>query len=314
MTIIAVAMVAALIAAIVAGARYEHEARRQDLLRFPRIGRAVDIGGRTLNIYCSGEGSPAVILESGAPESGYSWVFVQREIAKFTRACWYDRAGYGWSDPGPDPRTSAAIAKELHELLQAAGIVPPYVLAGAAFGGLHVRVYNGLYPRDVAGMVLVDSVHGDEGTRMPRSLGPLPAFLHYPQSRLAQAMNEIGLLRVGAHHSTPGPPPKELTSDEWATIWGLRDEPKTRAALLQELVADPSEEAHAAGNLGDRPLIVLSSATGEDDTVSMELQAELARLSTRARHVVVNNGHNAIYYNAPDAVIAAIREVAYQRR
>src|SRR5437870_3042032 len=111
-------LVLTVIAAIVAGAVYERVARREDRKRFPQIGRSVDIGGRTLNIYCSGEGQPAVILESGPPLPGYSWAFVQRKIAKFTRACWYDRAGYGWSDPGPNPRDGAAIAKDLHELLR----------------------------------------------------------------------------------------------------------------------------------------------------------------------------------------------------
>lgn len=67
---------------------------------YPQIGQRVDIGGRKLNLYCTGQGGPAVLLEAGGNTPGYGWVLVQPEIAKFTRACWYDRAGYGWSDPG----------------------------------------------------------------------------------------------------------------------------------------------------------------------------------------------------------------------
>ena len=86
---------------IALGIGYEQVERQRERERLPQVGRSVDIGGRTLNIYCSGEGSPAVILESNALTPGYSWVFIQREIAKVTLACWYDRAGYGWSEPAP---------------------------------------------------------------------------------------------------------------------------------------------------------------------------------------------------------------------
>src|SRR5438046_5773516 len=88
------------------GAMHEQVAERRDRERLPQIGRSVDIGGRSLNIFCSGEGSPAVILESGAGDPGDAWSEIQPEIAKFTEACWFDRAGEGWSDPGPFPRTS----------------------------------------------------------------------------------------------------------------------------------------------------------------------------------------------------------------
>src|SRR5271155_5049562 len=116
---------------IAAGIGYEQVERRRDRARFPQVGRSVDIGGRSLNIYCSGEGAPAVVLESDALTPGFAWVAVQRELAKFTRACWYDRAGYGWSDPAPAPHSSSASAHDLHVLLKAAGVAPPYVLAGA---------------------------------------------------------------------------------------------------------------------------------------------------------------------------------------
>src|SRR5271157_2059601 len=123
-------VVLAVLAAIAAGVVYERAERREDDKRLPRVGQAVDIGARSLNIYCSGEGGPAVILSAAAPFSGYSWIAAQRKIAKFTQACWYDRAGFGWSDPGPDPRDSTASAQDLHELLRRAGIAPPYILVG----------------------------------------------------------------------------------------------------------------------------------------------------------------------------------------
>jgi hypothetical protein len=98
------------------GIRYEQVGRSRDQQRLPQIGSSVDIGGRTLNVFCAGEGAPAVILESNRPSSGYSWVLVEARLKKITRACWYDRVGYGWSDPGPAPGDSSAAAQDLHAL------------------------------------------------------------------------------------------------------------------------------------------------------------------------------------------------------
>jgi hypothetical protein len=141
--------------AVVSGMLYEQAQRARDREHFPQIGRSVDIGGRTLNIYCTGAGQPAVILESGAnwaihsavhdpktifanggPRPGYSWVSIQRALATVTTVCWYDRAGSGWSDLGPYPRDSASQARDLHALLRAAGVPPPYVLAGESSAAL----------------------------------------------------------------------------------------------------------------------------------------------------------------------------------
>ena len=114
---------------------------------FPQIGRSVDIGGRSLNIHCSGDGSPTVVMENAL---GYRWMPIQREVTKFTRACWYKQAGYGWSDPGPKPCTSAAVASDLQALLRAAAVPPPYVLVGASGDGFPVRVFAGRHLNDVA--------------------------------------------------------------------------------------------------------------------------------------------------------------------
>ena len=103
-----------------------------------------------------------MILESGGGGPGYGWVLVQPGIARFTRACWYDRAGEGWSDSPPAPRTSTTITNDLHELLQRAGVKPPYVLVGASIGGEYARIFTAKFPEDVAGLVLVDSSHPDQ--------------------------------------------------------------------------------------------------------------------------------------------------------
>ena len=163
--------------ALVSGLLYEQVQRARDREHFPQVGRSVDIGGRMLNIDCSGAGQPALILESGfanfgpwgsaiqgpkaifsngGPRPGFSWVPIQRALARLTTVCWYDRAGSGWSDLGPYPRDSAAQARDLHALLRAARLPPPYVLVGESSAALDARVYAGFYPIEVAALVLVN--------------------------------------------------------------------------------------------------------------------------------------------------------------
>jgi pimeloyl-ACP methyl ester carboxylesterase len=151
--------VGAIVIAVVSGLLYEQAQRARDRELFPQIGLSTDIGGRMLNIYCSGAGQPAVIFESGAPwptlsdprtmwekgapRPGYSWIWIQAELAKTTTACWYDRAGSGWSDLGPYPRDSASQARDLHALLRAARVPPPYVLVAESSAALDAHLYAG---------------------------------------------------------------------------------------------------------------------------------------------------------------------------
>ena len=187
------------------GVVLEKIGQRRDLHLDPQIGRSVDIGGRTLNIYCSGEGASTVIFQTYGHASGYSWIGIQLKVAKFTRACWYDRAGYGWSEPGPMPATYQGVVSDLHALLKAASVPPPYLFVGANEAALHVRLYNSLYPAEVAGVVMINAldVEGPQAA-VPES-AKNPWDLHFgsfaPRIRgtacLAfPAMAGAGLLRV----------------------------------------------------------------------------------------------------------------------
>jgi pimeloyl-ACP methyl ester carboxylesterase len=289
---------------IAAGIGYEKVERRRDRARFPQVGRSVDIGGRSLNIYCSGEGAPTVVLESEALTPGFAWVAVQRELAKFTRACWYDRAGYGWSDPAPSPHSSSASAQDLHVLLKAAGTAPPYVLAGAGFGAFNVRVYCGLYPAEVAGVVLVDALHEDQWDEERGGMSRVPFGLGYPPDVVLRAMSAVGLMRVVASGHLRELDVDGLTPAERATLEGLAREPGMRAAFLAEQAfSSGPREAHAAGGLGDRPLVVLTSrgsVESEPQIARLELQERLASLSTRGRQETMKDSKS---------VIAAVREV-----
>ena len=321
----------AFLIAFASGLLYEQAQRARDRELFPQIGRSVDIGGRMLNIYCSGAGQPAVILESGAPwpnlsdgktmwesgvpRPGYSWVWIQGELAKTTTACWYDRAGSGWSDLGPYPRDSASQARELHALLLAAGVSPPYVLVTEASAALDAHVYAGSYPKDVAGLVFVNGVHPDTLLKMRPGGGrmaSLPAFAFRSQDALAQLFNQVGLYRLGLpNRPAPLPPPEGITSPEWNTIWHLTRSAKAHSALLQEISSwqQSTAEARTAGSLGDVPLVVLSGGTtamgSEHGNVWMELQTDLARLSARGKLVTLHESREDLIYRAPHAIIDA---------
>ncbi len=323
------ALALTIIVLIVAGVVYEQLGERRDKKLFsPQIGRSVDIGGRSLNIHCAGEGSPPVILEAPGRGPGYFWAPIQAELAKFTQVCWYDRASEGWSDPGPFPQTSAAMAKDLHELLPRAGIPPPYLLVGFSFGGLNARVYNGLYPNEVAGMVLVDSAHEDEPKRAPKFyLAPTgPRYLWYPLHLTFQAARHTGLLRLtqpSAPHVQDG---AQLTPDQM--IRALLRQPKSRASTAGIVTPESYEQARAAAGMGDRPLIVLTAgkppsfrdpemarqASAYHQVWIHEMQAQLVRLSTRGRQIVVENSDHGIPQRAPEVLIGAVREVVTEIR
>src|SRR5215469_10025387 len=117
--------------------------------------------GAVLNLYCIGSGSPTVVFDSGHQDWAPAWSVVQPEVAKWTRACSYDRPGSGFSPAGPMPRTSVRIADELHHALHSAGITGPYILVGHAFGGLNMRVFAYRHMAEVAGLVLIDTDAGD---------------------------------------------------------------------------------------------------------------------------------------------------------
>jgi pimeloyl-ACP methyl ester carboxylesterase len=314
-------------ATFVSGLIYEQFGRRQDRKRIPQIGRSVDVGGRSLNIYCSGAGAPAVILES-ASGIGLEWGPIQTEVAKFTEACWYDRAGMGWSDPGPFPRTAEAIASDLHHLLNRAGVSPPFVLAGFSFGGLPLREYNGLFPSEVAGMVLVDSTHEDEPLRAPKFvLGhTAPRLLWHPLHLALEAAALVGLVRLTQSSPLQSENQSQMSQDE--IVAALRQQPKAFVASNSTGIVEPESyaEAKSAGGLGERPLIVLTAGQPYDfrDTELNkqaaayqqiwihEIQAKLVKLSTRGHQIVVpNSNHGSI---PKEVVITAVRDVVGQVR
>lgn len=244
-------------------------------------GKLVDVGGYQLYIHCTGEGSPTVVLDSGRGGGSDDWQNVQPDLAKFTRVCSYDRAGYGYSDPGPTPRTGQQIINELHKLLVNAEIEGPYVLVGHSSGGLHVRLYASQYPDEVVGMALIDPSHEDQRLRIPAEIWnvaiptPEPGTADYDEF-VARPETDA---QVRAHRDLP---------------------PKLRDMPLVVLTGD-----QRPSSLPGIPEALLNQAW---QTVQ-EMWAELTLLSSNGRRLIAKKSGHDIPRDQPEAVIDAIQQI-----
>jgi pimeloyl-ACP methyl ester carboxylesterase len=133
----------------------------------PVPGNFYSVNERLMHLYCSGTGAPTIIIEAGAGANSLGWQGVQPKLSQLTRVCTYDRAGHGWSQPGAGPRDAEAIVRELHALLDQAGVQRPLVLTGHSAGGLYVREYAREFPAEVAGVVLIDSSSPQQIDELP---------------------------------------------------------------------------------------------------------------------------------------------------
>lgn len=301
---------------LLGAALYEHIGAWRDRRVLKQVGGSVDIGGRTLNIHCAGQGSPTVIFASARTAPGYIWTPTERGVAEFTRACWYDRADLGWSDPGPDPAWGDAAARDLHLLVRNAGLAPPFVLVGHSFGGHVIRLYHQAYPGEVSGMVFADAALEDAGTiqGMPhRERPPIPRSVI---CALSIVLGRLGMIRFLA--ADPGPPPKHWTAEEWDILARLR---RQRNVLLADAKVGPGRATddlvRSAGGLENMPLIVLTqgdvtSASSASPGVLrgwLELQRQFAARSRRGRQIVVPDSGHGMPVEAPDAIVSAVREI-----
>lgn len=298
-----------------AGFFYENISEARDRRFHPMPGRRVDVGGYKLHINCTGQGTPVVVLDSGLGDSYVSWMKVQPQIAKFTRVCSYDRAGLGYSDNSPRPRTSKVMAEELHTLLHNAEVPAQYVLVGHSMGGYNVRLFASFYRSEVAGMVLVDSSHPEQEKRFPPALNDMDKTWVREQELMTFAM-PFGIPRL---------------------LGFCGNDAQVRAADcnfhsyregLTALKTFPESAAQAAttGSLGDMPLAVLShdpNAPVPDIPADLvkpmneaweHMQDELPHLSSRGTRTIAKNSSHYIQLDRPELVVEAVHNVVDQAR
>lgn len=265
-------------------------------------GRLFSVGTHRLHLHCEGEHTPTVVFESGLAGLSLEWLEIQRQLATRARTCAYDRAGYGWSEPGPEPRTSARIVDELQRLLARAGIKGPLILVGHSFGGLNAQLYAHRYPHQVAGLLLIEASHADQIERFKRP----PLNLNTAPSnrwRMPAFAAEAGL-------------PQHFPS-AWRNIaLQILYSPRTRNAFANEYLS-LRESAAAVGAeravLGI-PVVVLSRGlqvargprAGIIESVWSDLQAELARLSPYAAHIIARHSGHHVHLDQPQLVVDAV--------
>jgi pimeloyl-ACP methyl ester carboxylesterase len=307
-------LLALLVILVAAGYLYENISEARDLRFNPMAGRLVDLGAYKMHIDCTGEGSPAVILDSGLGDSYVSWRKVQPQVAKFARVCSYDRAGIGYSDASSRPRTSQVMAEELHALLQAAGVAPPYVLVGHSMGGYDVRLYTSLHRSEVAGMVLVDASHPEQERRFP-GLKDLDAKWTR-QLEFMEFTTPFGLPRLFGFCSD-----KAVVRAAECNFHTFREK-----VAEEEALSESAAQAAASGTLDGLPLAVLSHDPDKQapglspgvmkptETAWNEMQEELAHLSTYGTHNIARSSSHYIQIDRPDLVVEAVHTVLDQAR
>ena len=272
-----------------------------------------------LHISCIGDGSPTVVLDAGQGGFSLDWSLIQPELATTTRVCAYDRAGYGWSDPSPQPRTPRQIAEELHTLLVNAGIEGPYVLVGHSAGGKHVRLYATRHPQDVAGMVLVDArTEYVDANRSPEAL----AAEHKQQRRFQRTIcvaARIGLVRPfwAALWPKVWPATQNLSAETRAEIGVLQARSQQIKTVLREdaFLTQDNSQLNSAAPLGNVPLIVLAAGQSvEQDTLWQDAQEQLARDSSNAKRTIASGSGHYSHWEQPTLVVDAIRQVGEAAR
>lgn len=266
-------------------------------------GQLVDIGGTRLHLNCSGTGSPVVILEAGFPGSSLDWTLVQPGVAEFTRVCSYDRAGFGWSEKGKEPRSSAQIGQDLKALLSNANVASPYILVAHSMGGLYARAFVRKFPESVTGIVLVDATHEDQWDFEPKR--------HWePTGASAIRVRQPDVQRPAAAAG--------ILKEMWATEEWKAAERAEREAI-KYTVADAQREPK---RLPVIPLIVLSPGVevGWSERVppgalkAQQLQREMAAYSALGRWTPVAGANHYIHLSQPAAVIDAVRQVVQATR
>jgi pimeloyl-ACP methyl ester carboxylesterase len=289
----------------IAGMIYQTAATEADQRKFPAPGVLVNVHGYKMHIHCVGEGSPIIILDHAGGGSSEDWSLIQPKLAEHTRVCAYDRAGFGWSDYSPAPRTLAQQVNELHALLAGANEQGPYLLVGHSYGARLDRVFAAKYPEEVAGMVLMDP-------------GILYDDPRYPPETQAQRKSDEDMIQA-ARWLSPVGLVRLLQPVMSSPMFDLPEEARLRNASFSatssywqsvngqtKVLSDVFEEERRVTALGDIPLLVLISTEPADATHKVWNQAnmEMSTLSTQGSYRLIDGAtHFSLVYRQKDAQI-----------
>src|SRR5580698_9551233 len=253
--IIALSIVVFLAAAIGGGAAFNALAGQYFFSRRTAPGKLYDVSGYKMHLYCTGEGSPTVVLDAGLGNDSTIWGNVQPELSKITQVCSYDRAGFGWSEARPGKRDARHLSDELHALLDAAGVKGPIILMGHSISGLYIRDYVARYPQNLVGLVFVDGSTPLQDARFPAEMQAVEKK-EFMLLRVAEAASVLGLTRAtGECAPEPG---MEKSAGKMVAEDQCRTSMLTSAGQELAAVPESGEETIRTGPLGDLPILIFS--------------------------------------------------------
>jgi pimeloyl-ACP methyl ester carboxylesterase len=302
----------------------------------PPPGRLIDVGGHRLHLHCEGAGPP-VILDAALGASSLSWTYVRPAVAAYAHACAYDRAGFGWSEAGPLPRTVTRIVAELRRLLAGAALTPPYVLVGHSFGGLVARAFVHRHADEIGGLVLLDPAYPEDWLDPSETHAQLirrgVRLCRYGRQAARIGITDLvaALVRRGALNSARAAalaagrgvlkrvdeevlaPAAKLPREARAIAQRFWTRPQFFEALGSQIesISASASAVPVDQGFGDLPLVVVSGELNSD-AGQLARQQRLAARSTRGRHVVAERSGHWIPLDRPDVVVDAIRGVVAQ--
>jgi pimeloyl-ACP methyl ester carboxylesterase len=312
--------------------RYQNENQSLDSTEFPPPGVMVDIGATSIHMNCIGTGSPTVILEHGIGANSLDWSAIQPEISPNSTVCAYDRAGYGWSEPSLKPRTASYFAEELHKLIEAGGLRPPFIFVSHSFGGVVATSYIAEYSEDVAGLVLIDAIHpGMFGQdREPFSLTPVDESFWYSAFDFLIWLAREGIIRkliplkIVPWTLPPENLPEQVAEIRTATLsitnhWSTF---KSEMRYVEDHMNDfPIEDLR--GIMDNKPVYVFYGGESapipvdpldhdESEFVWESFQSDWKMISTNCHFVEIKGAdHNSLLFNPQDyhQIVTAISEL-----
>ena len=290
---------------------------------YPVPGQLLSVDGVAMHIHPSGAGAPTVVMEAAIGDFSLTWSLIHPQVSKFTRAFSYDRAGLGWSEVSPRPRTGEVMVDELRRLLDAAGVPRPVILVGHSFSGLLVRLFTYLYPQEVAGLVLLDPAHEDQFLRFPQPIRELFAPLRDGQIAMLQQNAEI-IRSQGPQGATPVVVPPPAFPPDIAAAYAAQSiaDPSRVETMIAELrdletTQEQVRKLRPAG-LGDIPVTVISHGQPQDvpgmpaevnqayEAAWQEMQREIAGMSTCGQQIIAQESGHMIHHQQPELVVREI--------